>query len=165
MEQSHWVVKFAQQKLPKYYYYAAPTTGLRRISRHILDPFPTLWSCSKVAQRNGYQSRWRHYIYYSISEAISEACGQRNLRETLATVRRIIPKEMRTTTPSSPQRLLDLVNLPFIHMIYSAMMINTRRLMMWLKWHPDAVIAQQAHSQLQGSIELTGCISKELGAS
>jgi hypothetical protein len=41
-EQSHWVVKFAQQKLPKYYYYAAPTTGLRRISTHILDPFPTL---------------------------------------------------------------------------------------------------------------------------
>jgi len=61
------------------------------------------------------------------------------------------PKVLRATTPS-PQRLLDLVNLLLIHMICPTVMMNTWHIKMWLKWHPDAVIAQHAYWQPQDCI-------------
>jgi len=47
---------------------------------------------------------------------------------------------------SSPLQLHQgPINHPLIHMICPAMVMNTFRLTMWLRWHPDEAIAQRAY--------------------
>ena len=46
-EDLFFAVKLAQQKLYKYYTEVTPTTGMRLISAHILDPFRKLQTCRK----------------------------------------------------------------------------------------------------------------------
>jgi hypothetical protein len=46
-EDLFFAVKLAQQKLAKFYTEVTPTTGMLRISAHILDPFLKLRSYSK----------------------------------------------------------------------------------------------------------------------
>jgi len=46
-EDLYFAMKFARQKLSKYYSEITPTTGLRLISTHILDPFQKLRSFRK----------------------------------------------------------------------------------------------------------------------
>jgi len=53
---------------------------------------------------------------------------------------------------SPPQRLQGPVNQPFICMIFQAMMKNTERLTMWLRWHPDKAIVQHVNWPPPGSI-------------
>jgi len=55
---------------------------------------------------------------------------------------------------SLQQRLQDPVNHPLMHMIHSAMMNNTWRLTISLKWHPDEAITLHAYCQLPGSIQI-----------
>jgi len=47
MEDIYFTVKFARQKLPKYYAQVTPTTGMLLISAYSLDPFRMLRSLSK----------------------------------------------------------------------------------------------------------------------
>jgi hypothetical protein len=49
-EDLFFAVKFAWQKLSKYYTKVTPTTGMLLISAHILDPFRKLRSCRKWDQ-------------------------------------------------------------------------------------------------------------------
>jgi len=64
----------------------------------------------------------------------------------------INPKVLRVTTPSPPQRRLDLLNLSLIHMMCPVMMMITNCLKMWPKRHLDSMIANHANWQPPGSI-------------
>jgi len=46
-EDLYFAVRFARQKLSKYYAEVTPTTGMVLMSAHILDPFRKLWSFRK----------------------------------------------------------------------------------------------------------------------